>query len=71
MSATEPIACPKVNSMPATQSPGDAPAAPAWPHGAIVSDNTLDSYLRRIRAKVAGVEQAQITTVRGVGYRWS
>ena len=44
--------------------------AAAWPHGAIVSDNTLDSYLRRIRAKVAGVEQAQITTVRGVGYRW-
>ena len=44
--------------------------AAAWPHGATVSDNTLDSYLRRVRTKLADVEDAAIATVRGVGYRW-
>jgi two-component system OmpR family response regulator len=44
--------------------------AAAWPSGAIVHDNTLDSYLRRLRSKLADVEGARITTVRGVGYRW-
>ena len=44
--------------------------AAAWPHGAIVSDNTVDSYLRRIRRKLEPVGEAAITTVRGVGYRW-
>jgi two-component system response regulator MprA len=44
--------------------------AAAWPHGAIVSDNTLDSYVRRLRAKLEGVGLSPITTVRGVGYRW-
>jgi len=42
-----------------------------WPHGAIVSDNTLDSYIRRLRVKVAQIDEApHITTVRGLGYRW-
>jgi len=44
--------------------------AAAWPHGAIVSDNTLDSYVRRLRAKLEGVGLSPISTVRGVGYRW-
>jgi two-component system response regulator MprA len=42
----------------------------AWPHGAIVHDNTLDAYLVRLRRKLAGLgHPAAITTVRGVGYR--
>ncbi len=44
--------------------------AAAWPHGAIVSDNTLDSYVRRIRKKLEPLDLAAIGTVRGVGYRW-
>jgi two-component system response regulator MprA len=45
--------------------------AAAWPHGAQVSENTLDSYLRRIRAKLVELGQPdRIVTVRGVGYRW-
>ena len=47
-----------------------AVVAAAWPDGAIVSDNTLDSLMRRVRAKLdeAGAP-AVIETVRGVGYR--
>lgn len=43
--------------------------AVAWPEGAIVHDNTLDTYLARIRRKLRdlGAEDA-IETVRGVGY---
>ena len=41
----------------------------AWPDGAIVHDNTLDTYLKRLRRHLreldAGIE---IRTVRGVGY---
>ena len=44
--------------------------AAAWPHGAMVSDNTLDSYVRRIRHKLEPLGVASIKTVRGVGYRW-
>jgi two-component system response regulator MprA len=44
--------------------------AAAWPHGAMVSDNTLDSYVRRIRTKLETLEIEAISTVRGVGYRW-
>jgi two-component system, OmpR family, response regulator len=54
--------------------PGDvvrraALVAAAWPDGAIVHDNTLDSYLARIRRKLrdAGAPVA-IKTARGVGY---
>jgi two-component system response regulator MprA len=44
--------------------------AAGWPHGAMVSDNTIDSYVRRIRRKLEPLGVASITTVRGVGYRW-
>jgi two-component system OmpR family response regulator len=43
--------------------------AAGWPDGAIVHDNTLDTYLGRLRRKLraAGAPEA-IETVRGVGY---
>jgi two-component system response regulator MprA len=45
--------------------------AAGWPHGAQVSENTLDSYLRRLRVKLDPLGIAErIATVRGVGYRW-
>jgi two-component system response regulator MprA len=41
-----------------------------WSHGAIVSHNTLDVYIRRLRRKLAALPDAPvISTVRGVGYR--
>ena len=41
----------------------------AWPHGAIVHDNTLDVYIARLRRKLAPLRGAPgIVTVRGVGY---
>ena len=41
----------------------------AWPNGGMVSENTVDSYIRRIRVKLREVESPlQLTTVRGVGY---
>lgn len=55
-------------------SPGDVVhrrelVAAAWPHGAMVQENTIDSYVRRIRAKLADVGSTEtIQTVRGVGY---
>ena len=40
-----------------------------WPHGAIVHENTLDQYVRRIRRKLAGLEGApEVVTLHGVGY---
>ena len=46
--------------------------AAGWPTGAIVHDNTLDSYIRRIRSKLLGLDglTASVATVRGVGYSW-
>jgi DNA-binding response OmpR family regulator len=45
--------------------------AAGWPHGAYVSENTLDSYLRRVRTKLDRLGIAdRVATVRGVGYRW-
>ena len=45
--------------------------AAGWPHGAYVSDNTLDSYMRRLRTKLGTLDVAErLVTVRGVGYRW-
>ncbi|WP_328520428.1 response regulator transcription factor [Kribbella sp. NBC_00359] len=45
--------------------------AAGWPHGAYVSENTLDSYLRRLRVKLDRLGVAgRVATVRGVGYRW-
>ncbi|HEX9481658.1 MAG TPA: response regulator transcription factor [Solirubrobacteraceae bacterium] len=44
----------------------------AWPHGAIVHDNTLDVYIARLRRKLANLgAQPEITTQHGVGYRLS
>jgi two-component system, OmpR family, response regulator len=41
----------------------------AWPHGAIVQDNTLDTYIARLRRKLAELPDAPgIRTVHGVGY---
>jgi two-component system response regulator MprA len=43
--------------------------AAAWPDGAAVSENTIDSYVRRIRAKLAEIGSTEtVVTVRGVGY---
>jgi DNA-binding response OmpR family regulator len=45
--------------------------AAGWPHGAQVSDNTLDSFVRRLRTKLGPLGVAgRLATVRGVGYRW-
>jgi two-component system, OmpR family, response regulator len=46
--------------------------AAGWPMGAIVHDNTLDSYIRRLRIKLdeLGDFPQSIETVRGVGYVW-
>jgi two-component system response regulator MprA len=42
----------------------------AWPHGAIVQDNTLDVYIARLRRKLAALDDAPaIRTLHGVGYR--
>jgi len=43
----------------------------AWPEGALVTDNTLDQYLMRLRRKLRDVEGDRVIgTVRGVGYRF-
>jgi two-component system OmpR family response regulator len=58
-----------------TSRPGEvvrrrAVVAAAWPDGAIVSDNTVDSFIRRLRVKLASVDSpVEIETVRGVGFR--
>jgi DNA-binding response OmpR family regulator len=57
-----------------TSRPGEvvrrrAIVAAAWPHEAMVSDNTVDSFIRRIRVKLEQVgSPLSLTTVRGVGY---
>lgn len=44
--------------------------AAAWPDGAIVSDNTVDSLMRRLRGKLRQVEApVVIETLRGIGFR--
>ena len=58
-----------------TSRPGEvvrrhAVVAAGWPDGAFVADNTLDTYLRRLRLKLELIESpSAIETVRGVGYR--
>ena len=43
----------------------------AWPHGAIVQDNTLDVYVARIRRKLAQLPDVpELATLHGVGYRF-
>jgi two-component system, OmpR family, response regulator len=40
-----------------------------WPAGAIVSDNTLDAYIVRLRRKLRSLpDPPSLTTVHGVGY---
>jgi two-component system response regulator MprA len=42
----------------------------AWPHGAIVHDNTLDVYIARLRRKLRSLPEAlELATVHGTGYR--
>ena len=42
----------------------------AWPHGAIVHDNTLDQYVARLRRKLREATSAvTIATAHGVGYQ--
>ncbi|HEY3438615.1 MAG TPA: response regulator transcription factor [Actinotalea sp.] len=42
----------------------------AWPDGAVVQENTLDSYAVRLRRKLAHLDApVDLATVRGVGYR--
>jgi two-component system response regulator MprA len=42
----------------------------AWPHGAIVQENTLDVYVARLRRKLERLSGAPaIRTLHGVGYR--
>jgi two-component system response regulator MprA len=44
--------------------------AAGWPHGAIVSENTLDQYVSKLRRKMAEVGSVQtIESARGVGFR--
>jgi two-component system, OmpR family, response regulator len=42
----------------------------AWPHGAIVHENTLDVYIARLRRKLRSLpDPPKIVTVHGTGYR--
>jgi two-component system response regulator MprA len=42
----------------------------AWPAGAIVSDNTLDQYVSKLRRRLAEVDSSRrIQAARGLGYR--
>lgn len=46
-----------------------AAVAAGWPDGARVSENTIDSYIRRIRLKLDAVgSPVSVVTVRGVGF---
>jgi two-component system OmpR family response regulator len=46
-----------------------AAVAAAWPDGAWVSENTIDSFIRRLRVKLSAVESpVALETVRGVGF---
>jgi two-component system OmpR family response regulator len=46
-----------------------AVVAAAWPDGAMVSENTIDSYIRRLRIKLDAVgSPVELRTVRGVGF---
>lgn len=44
----------------------------AWPDGAIVAENTIDSFIRRVRVKLESIESpVSLETVRGVGFKVS
>jgi two-component system OmpR family response regulator len=57
-----------------TSRPGEvvrrrAVVAAAWPDGSRVNENTVDSYMRRLRVKLEQVDSPQrLHTVRGVGF---
>ncbi|MGZ4487925.1 MAG: response regulator transcription factor [Nocardioides sp.] len=57
-----------------TSRPGEvvrrrAVVAAAWPDGAMVSENTVDSYIRRVRRKLEELDApVSLQTVRGVGF---
>ncbi len=57
-----------------TSRPGEvvrrrAVVSAAWPDGAQVSENTVDSYIRRLRVKLEELDvPVRIETVRGVGF---
>ncbi len=57
-----------------TSRPGEvvrrrAVVAAAWPDGARVTENTVDSYIRRVRRKLEELESpVSLHTVRGVGF---
>jgi DNA-binding response OmpR family regulator len=57
-----------------TSRPGEvvrrrAVVAAAWPPGGVVNENTIDSYIRRIRVKLTEVgSPLTLTTIRGVGF---
>lgn len=43
--------------------------AAAWPDGVRINENTIDSYVRRIRLKLSEVgSPMRLETVRGVGF---
>lgn len=43
--------------------------AAAWPQGGVVTENTIDSYARRVRVKLAAVgSPVELKTIRGVGF---
>jgi two-component system response regulator MprA len=43
--------------------------AAAWPDGAMVSENTIDSFIRRLRVKLQTIDSpVALETVRGVGF---
>jgi len=47
-----------------------AVVAAGWPGGEHVSENTIDSSVRRVRTKLAGIDSpVSLETVRGVGFR--
>jgi two-component system OmpR family response regulator len=51
---------------------GSSLISAAWPDGATVSENTLDAYISRIRAKLRQAGRAEtVKNVRGVGYSLS
>ncbi len=58
-----------------TSRPGEvvrrrAVVAAAWPSGGAVSENTVDSYIRRIRVKLREIDApVTLRTVRGVGFQ--
>lgn len=58
-----------------TSRPGEvvrrrAVVAAAWPDGSVVNENTIDSFVRRIRTKLDSIDSpVTIETVRGVGFR--